>query len=66
MKDQRGTPFKENIKNVWYALTNQTRWNRGPNGPVAVDDGRGWLDAVTHEMWNVIVELWRAARRIPG
>ena len=63
MNDQQGTPFKENIKNVWYALTNQTRWNRGPNGPVKVKDGRGWLDAVTHEMWNVIVELWRSVTR---
>jgi hypothetical protein len=43
--DQQGTPFKENIKELWNALAGMER-----------KDGRGYVMGVLHEAMNVLVE----------
>lgn len=48
--DQQGTPFKQNMKDLWNAIRGKPR-----------TDGRGWFMAVGHEFKNVIVELVRSA-----
>lgn len=40
--DQRGTPFSENVRELWRAIKKQPR-----------QDGRGWIGAVFHELTNV-------------
>ena len=47
--DQQGTPFKQNISELWDAIRGRPR-----------SDGRGWFNGVTHEGLNVLVELTRA------
>lgn len=48
MSDQRCTPFSQNIADLWSAIKGEPR-----------EDGRKWLDAVGHEVKNVILELYR-------
>jgi len=42
--DQQGTPFKQNIADLWSAVRGEPR-----------DDGRGWLGAVLHEGLNAFL-----------
>ena len=51
--DQRNTPFRENIRDLWDAILGKPR-----------EDGRLWLFAVGHELTNVFVELWRDIKRL--
>ena len=47
--DQQGTPFSQNIRDLWCAILGKPR-----------TDDRTWLFAVGHEFKNVLVELVRA------
>ena len=51
--NQQNTPFSQNISDLWDAMRNRPRI-----------DGRGWLNAVTHEALNVLVEAVRAHPKI--
>jgi len=50
--DQRNTPFRDNIRDLWDAILGKPR-----------TDGRIWLLAVGHELKNVFVELSRDLKR---
>lgn len=50
-RDQRGTPFRQNMRDLWHAIIGKPR-----------TDGRNWFRAIGHELKNVFVELIRKVR----